>query len=154
MAVIEAKVSWDGGMHFTGQGSRNRFPVPLDDAAQGDRPSAGASPMELVLIALGGCTGMDVASILSKMHQPVTEYEVRVRGELAEEHPRLYTAFVVEHVVTGRNLDATKVERAVRLSETKYCSVSATLAKGVPVRHDVTLVQLPDEAAPSQQTVS
>jgi putative redox protein len=143
MAVIEARVSWDGDMHFTGIGSRNRFPIPMDEAAEGGRAGVGASPMELVLIGLGGCTGMDVASILSKMRQHVTSYEVRVRGERAADHPRLYTSIVVEHVLTGRGLDPAKVERAVRLSETKYCSVSATLAKGVTLRHDVTIIEEP-----------
>lgn len=147
MAAIDAKVSWDGGMHFTGAGSSNRFPVPLDHAAEGDRPSAGASPMELVLIGLGGCTGMDVVSILGKMRQDVTAYEVRVHGDRAPEHPRLYTSIVVEHRVTGRDLDPDKVEKAVRLSEATYCSVSATLARGVPVRHDVTVLRHPGEPA-------
>jgi putative redox protein len=88
---------------------------------------AGISPMEVVLLGLGGCTGIDVLSTLRKMRQHVTGYDVRVRGERRNAHPRIYTRIVVEHVVRGRSVKPTAVRRAVELSATKFCSVSAML---------------------------
>jgi putative redox protein len=95
----------------------------------------GMSPMELTLAALGGCAGIDVVSILRKQRQQVSGYEIRVRGERKDEHPRGYKWIEVVHVVTGLNLSPAAVEQAVRLSADKYCSVSAMLAAGVDVRH-------------------
>ncbi|MCC6745815.1 MAG: OsmC family protein [Acidobacteria bacterium] len=88
------------------------------------------TPMELILIALGGCAGADVVGILQKKRQVVTRYEIEVRGLRREEHPRIYTRIEVVHRVYGRNVDPKAVERAVELSETKYCSVAAMLRSG------------------------
>ena len=90
-----------------------------------------ASPMELLLIALGGCTAVDVVSILKKKRERVTGYRVEVRGLRREEHPRAFTRIEVRHIVAGRNVSARAVAQAVELSETKYCSVAATLRPGV-----------------------
>ena len=86
------------------------------------------SPMELLLIALGGCTGADVISILEKKRQHVTAYEIEVRGWRRDEHPRIYTRIEVIHRVRGDHVDERAVARAIELSETKYCSVSAMLS--------------------------
>lgn len=88
---------------------------------------AAPSPMELLLIALGGCTGADIVSILEKKRQRVTGYEIEVRAERRAEHPRIYTKIEVVHRVRGRSVDPKAVAHAVELSETKYCSVSAML---------------------------
>jgi putative redox protein len=85
------------------------------------------SPMELLLIALGGCTGADVVSILEKKRQKITGYDIEVRAERRAEHPRIYTQIEVVHRVRGHSIDAKAVAHAVELSETKYCSVSAML---------------------------
>jgi putative redox protein len=97
-----------------------------------ERASA-ATPMELLLIALGGCTAVDVESILKKKRQQVTGYRVEVRGERRGEHPRAYTRFEVRHVVRGRGVSEAAVASAVELSETKYCSVAATLRPGAEI---------------------
>jgi len=91
------------------------------------------SPMELVLIALGGCTGADVISILEKKRQRVTAYEIEVRGTRRDEHPRIYTRIEVIHRVRGDGVDEKAVARAIELSETKYCSVSAMLAASATI---------------------
>lgn len=98
------------------------------------------SPMELVLIALGGCTGADVISILEKKRQRVTNYDVEVRGTRREEHPRIYTHIEVIHHVRGDHVDEKAVARAIELSETKYCSVSAMLAASAKItsRYEIT----------------
>lgn len=85
------------------------------------------SPMELLLVALGSCTGVDVVSILRKKRENVTDYRVEVRGERRDEHPRSYKRMEVHHIVTGRNISERSVAQAIELSETKYCSVAATL---------------------------
>ena len=86
-----------------------------------------ATPMELLLLALGACTGVDVISILKKKRQRVTDYRIEVSGERREDHPRAYTKMFVKHIVHGRGVSEQAVARAVELSETKYCSVAATL---------------------------
>lgn len=85
------------------------------------------SPMELLLIALGGCTGADVVGILEKKRQRVTGYDIEVRAERRAEHPRVYTRIEVIHRVRGHAIDPKAVAHAIELSETKYCSVSAML---------------------------
>ena len=85
------------------------------------------SPMELLLLALGSCTAVDVVSILKKKREDVTAYRVEVQGQRREENPRGYTRMEVHHIVTGHDISARSVAQAVELSEQKYCSVAATL---------------------------
>jgi len=115
----------------------------LDAAPEVGGTNRGVRPMELLLLGLGGCTGMDVISILRKKRQEVTGYEVRVHAERAAEHPKVFTAITVEHVVRGRNLSAEAVRRAVELSATKYCPASAMLGRVAPIEERYRLV---DEA--------
>ena len=91
-----------------------------------DRGSA-ASPMELLLLALGGCTGVDVIDILRKKRQHVTGYRIEVHGDKREEFPRAFTKLYVKHIVSGRGVSEKAVARAIELSDQKYCSVAATL---------------------------
>ena len=99
--------------------------APTDEAAAKDW--TGVSPMEVLLLGLGGCTGLDVISTLRKMRQDVTGYAVRVSGERRDVHPRIYTRIQVEHELRGRALKEDSVRRAITLSAGKYCSVSAML---------------------------
>jgi putative redox protein len=93
----------------------------------------GPSPVDTLLASLGGCCGMDVISILRKKRQEVTGYEVLVTGERRADHPRRFTHIEVIHRLRGRDLDPRAIEEAIRLSDTKYCSVYATLAPAVEV---------------------
>lgn len=88
--------------------------------------NAAASPMELLLVALGSCTGVDVISILKKKREEVTGYSVEVRGQRRAEQPRSYQRMELHHIVTGRNISERSVAQAIELSEQKYCSVAAT----------------------------
>ena len=98
----------------------------LDDAAGGTGPK----PIELVAVALAGCTAFDVITILrQKYHQKITGYEVRVEADQAERPPQVFTAVRIHHVVTGIDVDAAALEEAIRLSEEKYCSVGAMVQK-------------------------
>lgn len=104
-------------------------------ALAGDQDSDGFTPADLVLVALAGCSGMDVKSILVKKRQAVERYSVSVRGRQREEYPRIFEQVDVEHVVEGDALDDAAVRRAVELSATRYCLVSAHLAAGETVVH-------------------
>ena len=88
--------------------------------------NSASSPMELLLVALGSCTGVDVVSILKKKREEVTAYSIEVRGQRRAEHPRSYQRMELHHIVTGRNISERSVAQAIELSEQKYCSVAAT----------------------------
>lgn len=103
--------------------------------------STAASPMELLLISLGGCTGADVSSILQKKRQRITSYEIEVRGQRRDEHPRIYTNIEVIHKFKGYNIDEKAVAHAIELSETKYCSVSAMLSASTRITSRYAIVQ-------------
>lgn len=100
-----------------------------------------ASPMELLLLALGSCTGIDVISILKKKRQEVTDYHIEVTGQRRPQHPRAYTEMHVRHIVRGRNLTAKAVAQAIELSEAKYCSVAATLRPTVTIVSSFELIE-------------
>ena len=102
----------------------------VDLASSLDAPGQGPTPMELLALSLGGCTAMDVISVLQKMRQPLEELRVEVRGETAEEHPRRFLSLEIVYHFKGA-LDEKKVQRAVELSEARYCSVEATLRPAV-----------------------
>jgi putative redox protein len=144
-AVRQATLRLVDGMAFeaeTGSGHRLR----LDAAPDHGGHDTGPSPMELLLASLGGCTGMDVVSILRKMRQDVTDYRVEVQGTRRDEHPQVFTHIQVTHVVRGRQLDPAKVARAVELSATRYCSASAMLAESADLKHTF---RIEDEATRS-----
>jgi putative redox protein len=103
--------------------------------------ASAATPMELLLVALGGCTAVDVISILKKKREHVTDYRVEVRGERRDEHPRAYKRIEVRHVVRGRGISERSVASAIELSETKYCSVAATLRPGVELLTSYEIIE-------------
>jgi putative redox protein len=94
--------------------------------SKGDRKVA-PTPMEMLLVSVGACTAVDVVSILEKKREKVTNYRVEVTGERREEYPRAFTKFHVHHIVYGRNVSEQSVAKAIELSDTKYCSVAATV---------------------------
>ena len=117
-----ATVTWDDNLCFDavcGSGHSVRM--------DGEGNVTGFSPMELILVGLAGCTGMDVISILRKKRQEITGMTVNLRGDESEEHPKVYTHIDIEFVVRGRAVDPRAVDRAITLSQSKYCPVSAML---------------------------
>ena len=111
--------------------SGQRFRATADGRAQmvfDDIKNEEVNPVQAVLSALGACTGMDVIGILRKKRQVVLGYEIELEGERRAEHPRVFTRITMVHRVRGRNLDPRAVEEAIRLSDTKYCSVHGMLA--------------------------
>jgi putative redox protein len=109
---------------------------------KGERSSA-ASPLELLLVAVGACTAADVVDILRKKREHLTEYVVEVHGDRREEHPRSFRRIEVRHILTGRGLTEKSVAHAIQLSDEKYCSVSATLR---PTAEIVTTFEIREES--------
>ena len=124
--MLEAKVTYVDGLQFVGEAASGHAIVMDGDKEVGGR-NTGARPMELLLIGLGGCSGMDVVSILKKKKQEISGVEIKVKGEKAENYPKKFTGINIEFIVRGRNVSDDAVKRAVELSMEKYCSVKATL---------------------------
>lgn len=137
---MDAKVIWSHGLSFTGTATSG-FEVPLGVKKEQGGDGDGFSPMELLLVGLAGCTGMDAISIMQKKKQDVTGFEVRAHAERSTEHPRVFTHITLEYVFTGHNLERAAAERAVELSATRYCSAQAMLGKVVPIESKITLVE-------------
>lgn len=114
--------------------------------ADHERASA-ATPVELLLIALGSCTAVDVISIMRKKREQVTDYRVEVRGERRTEHPRAFTRMEVRHIVRGRNVSEKALAQAIELSETKYCSVAATLRPTVEIVSSYEIIEEDESSA-------
>lgn len=151
--MMEGKVTWNQDMTFSATSSSGHT-ITLDAAPEVGGKEQGPRPMELLLLGLGGCTGMDVISILRKMRQDVTGYEVVLKAERASDHPKVFTRILVEHVVRGRNLNADAVRRAVELSATRYCSASAMLGKVAQIEEAVRVVDDATGAAEAELAVT
>lgn len=134
-----ATAHFDGGMKFTAQ-SGSGHELTMDTGIDDGGENAGFSPMELPLVALLGCTGMDAVSVLRKMRQDVTGYEMSAHGVRAESHPKVFVTIEVAHVFTGNALVADSVRRAVELSATRYCSVGGMLHHTAAITHKITMV--------------
>jgi putative redox protein len=138
--MIEAKVTLVKDMQFTGKAtSGHTLTMDADETAGGS--NTGFRPMELLLVGFGGCSGMDVISILRKKRQPVTGLEINVKGEKTDTNPKIYKEVHIEYVVKGKGVEKEAVERAIALSLEKYCSVGATLAKAGTITHSYRIVE-------------
>jgi len=137
----ESTIKFIKNMTFDVELGGHHFEIDANSKVGGD--NNGPSPKGLLLSALGGCTGMDVVSILRKMK--VTEYELKidVSGELTEEHPKIYHTITTEFKFIGSDLSTSKLRKAVELSETKYCGVSEMLRKSSEIK---TIIYVNGEA--------
>ena len=130
------------GMHFEAIG-RDGVSVSLDSSPQHGGRGLGLRPMELMLVALGSCTGMDVLSILRKKRQNVTGYRIEVSGEQAADYPHVFTSISVRHIVTGIDIREDAVQRAIELSEGTYCPAYAMLSKVARITTSHEIVPAP-----------
>ena len=138
---MEAKVTWKGDMTFIGRADTG-FSVQLDSAEAAGGHNDGFRPTELIAIGLVGCTGMDVISILRKKRQEVTAFEVKAHIIRADEHPKVFTNIEIEYIVAGKNIDPAAVDRAVQLSEERYCPSIAMLRKAAEITNRITIHQV------------
>lgn len=137
--MVEAKVTLVQDMQFTGTAtSGHSLIMDADDTAGGK--NTGFRPMELLLVGFGGCSGMDVISILRKKRQAISGLEINVKGEKSDSYPRIYKTVHIEYVVKGKAVEKEAVERAITLSVDKYCSVGATLAKAGTITHSYKII--------------
>ena len=124
--MLTAKVKWVEGFQFVGQ-SESGHAIVMDASPEAGKVMTGMTPMETLLVGVGGCSGMDVVSVLKKKRQEVIGIAVNVSGQKAESHPQKYTSIQLEFVITGKNISDDAVKKAIDLSMEKYCSVKATL---------------------------
>jgi putative redox protein len=130
-------VRWAGDMAF--EALVNEHKILMDASPEVGGRNAGPRPKPLLMASLAGCTGMDVISILKKMKVEVTGFNILVEGTLTEEHPKQFTAMHLIYEFTGHNLPPDKIERAIELSQEKYCGVSATLKKAINISYEIKI---------------
>ena len=135
---MKANVHWQQRMSFEGL-SDSGFSVPMGSVPEVGGDNDAPRPMELILLGLGGCTGMDVISILQKKKQQVTSFDIRLNAERAGQHPKVFTAIEIEYIVRGKDIDPAAVERAVQLSAEKYCPAQAMLGQIAPIKTKITI---------------
>ena len=136
--MSQATIQWRGDMKFDAI-TEEGYTFTIDGSRK-----EGVGAMDLLLYGLAGCTGIDVVIILKKQRQPVEDVQVKVTGQRASEHPKVYTDIHIEYLVTG-NIKPEKVERAIQLSEEKFCSASAMLGKTAKITHSYRIIS-PDNA--------
>jgi putative redox protein len=130
-------VTWTEDLAFNVELDGHNFMVDAD--AEFGGKNRGPKPKGLLLSALAGCTGMDVASLLTKMKMPFDSFALEVQGEIAGEHPKSYTDIVIRYIFRGKDLDRNKIEKSIKLSLDKYCGVHAMLTKSANLRYEIVL---------------
>ena len=131
---MDAKVVQVSGITFIGKAQSNHW-ITMDGPEEFKGSNAAIRPKELILTALGGCSGSDVASILAKMRQNVMRFEIDLKAEVASEHPKVFTSIKMNFRFWGKDLEQAKIEKAINISHERYCSVSAMLKKSVDISY-------------------
>jgi len=130
--TVKAQVRWTDGMQFIARAGKS--PAVVLDSSEG---GSGPSPMEMVLIGVAGCSAIDVIMILEKKRVQVTDFQVNISGERAEEYPQRYTDVHIEYVFQGKGIKPKAVEQAIQLSETKYFGAMASLNADFETTHRI-----------------
>lgn len=138
MNTHEVKLNWDKGLSFSGMVNNHELRIDADSEVGGE--DLGMRPKPLMLAALAGCTGIDVVSILNKMRVQYSDFSVAVKAPLTEEHPKVYNNFSVVYTIKVMENEKDKVEKAVKLSEERYCGVSAMLRNIGPVTSEIVFL--------------
>lgn len=138
MAKQEIKVNWLKNMAFKTEVSGHE--LILDAAEEVGGENRGPRPKPLLMVALAGCTGMDVVSILKKMRVEVDDFNVRIEGDVSEEHPKQFTQMHVIYEFKGNDLPMEKLKKAVSLSEERYCGVSAMFKKAIALTSEIKIL--------------
>ena len=137
---MKVNIKWTGGVSFAGTADSGHT-VIMDGAPEAGGQNQGARPMELVLIGTGGCTAFDVVHILRKQRQEIADCVAEINAERAETDPKVFTNIHIHFVISGKNLDPKKVQHAIELSATKYCSASIMIGKTAKITHDFELIE-------------
>lgn len=131
-------VNWAKGMAFETELNGHKLTVDTNEEFGGN--DTGPRPKALMMFSLAGCSGMDVVSILKKMKVELEDFNMIVEAEMADEHPKMYTSMHVRYQFKGKDLDITKLKKAVDLSQEKYCGVSASYQKSFPVTYEIEIL--------------
>lgn len=152
---MNVKVKWQGKRSFEAVGDSNHL-VTIDAKPEAGGEDKGPRPMELLLMGLGGCTGIDIVMILERMRLTIDEFHMEINGVRREEHPQKFTEIHIKYVLKGDTLTKDKVERAIRLSEEKYCSASASLNAKIITTYELNgeTYELPERADASENSLS
>lgn len=137
---MKARVKWLDHMSFVGE-TGSGHSVVMDGAPENGGRNLAARPMEMVLIGMGGCTAFDVVMILQRARQPISDCIVEIEAERAEEVPKVFTKIHAHYIIKGKGLSEKQVDKAVKLSAEKYCSVSIMLAATAEVTHDYEIIE-------------
>lgn len=138
---MKASIRWTGDVRFTGMPDSGH-PVAIDGPPEFGGQNAGVRPMELMLLGIGGCTSFDVVNILRRGRQDVVDCVTDIEAERAESDPKVFTRIHLHFRISGNGIDQRKVERAIALTATKYCSASIMLERaGVEVTHDYEVTE-------------
>ena len=129
--------SWLSDLAFEAEVDGHK--VYMDSSMEHGGKNTGPRPKPLMMIALAGCTGMDVAAILKKMKVELEAFSVEVEGDITEDHPKRFEGMKVIYRVKGKNISRKSVEKAVNLSSTRYCGVSANYIKAFPITHEIII---------------
>ncbi len=129
--------TWTGDMSFEVELNGHKFSIDADDKFGGR--NLGPRPKGLLLSGLAGCTGMDVVSLLKKMKMEWDSFSLEVEADLTDEHPKMYKDIGIKYILNGDSLDRAKIEKAVRLSQEKYCTVTAMLSKAADISYQIIL---------------
>ncbi len=128
---------WLSNMAFEAEVNDHTIIMDTDEISGGN--DLGPRPKPLMLVSLAGCTGMDVISILKKMKVEPEEFYINVEGELTEDHPRYYEKILVSYYFKGENLPLDKIQKAIQLSQERYCGVSALLRNGTEIEYEIKI---------------
>jgi putative redox protein len=137
---MKGRIKWVEQRSFVAE-SGSGHAIVIDAPVSNGGRALGPSPMELMLLGAGGCTAVDVVSILEKMRQRVTDCSIELEADRRDEPPRVFTRIVMRFRVTGRGLDRAAVERAVSLSAEKYCSATIMLAKSAEIVREIEVIE-------------
>lgn len=133
-------VKWTEGLSF--EADVMGYKITMDTDLEHGGKGKGPKPKPLMMVALAGCTGMDVVSLLEKMRVPIVDLNIYVTGDITEDHPKRFTKMKLVYEVSGKNLDINKIEKAVNLSKEKYCGVSATYQKAMDIEHEIKIIDI------------
>jgi len=143
MSKTKAFIKQVSGLSFAGKSDSNHW-VMMDGPKEFFGSDAGIHPKELLLLSLAGCTSSDVIAILQKKRVKLDDFEMNIEADLTEEHPKIYSKIYLEYVFYGKNIKEKDVLRAIELSQTKYCGVTAMLEKTVEIVHSHKIIDTGD----------
>jgi putative redox protein len=132
-------VNWKEGLSF--EADVMGFKINMDADPEHGGKGKGPKPKPLMMVALAGCTGMDVVSLMEKMRVPFEDLRIHVTGDITEEHPKKFVKMKITYEIYGKGLDPKKIEKAVNLSQDKYCGVSASYKDSMEITHEIKITE-------------